>query len=140
MRRLLLGTCVLAVLLAGCDAGEAVGGSPADAMRIADRFLAAVKAHDADAAWSLVYPPNRQARFGDNRGSFDMTVKAIDLSGVTWEATDAWVHDGHYHVDLALRPPAVDEHLTVFVDVVDSRASMQVDIEPLWGESGVLGG
>lgn len=140
MRLLPLGACVLAVLLAGCDAGEAVGGRPADAMRIADRFLSAVKARDADAAWSLVYPPNRQSRFGDGRASFDAVVRGIDLSGVTWEATDSWAHDGHYHVGLELHPLAVDRDLGVFVDVVDGRASMHVDIDPLWGDSGVLGG
>jgi hypothetical protein len=140
MRRLLLGSCVLAVLLAACNAAEAVGGSPTDAMRIADQFLAAVKARDSDAAWLLVYPPNRQARFGEDRASFNSIVGDIDLSGVAWETTDARVHDGHYHVEVELDPRAVGEALAVFIQVVDGRASMQVDIEPLWGESGVLGG
>ena len=95
--------------------------------------------HDAETAWSLVYPPNRQERFSDDRTSFDTTVRGIDLSGVTWETTDAWVHDGHYHVGLEVSPPALDEDLSVFIQVADGRASMQVDIEPLGGESGVLG-
>ena len=139
MRRFLVGVLVLAVLLAGCDSGEAVGGGPTDAMRISDQFMAAVKAGDADAAWSLVYPPNRQDRFGGDQASFDRIVRGIDLSGVTWETSDAWVHDGHYHVGFDLHPPAVAEDLGTFIDVVDGRASMQVDIEPLWGASGVLG-
>ena len=140
MRRSLLVICALAVMLAGCDGGEAVGGSPDDAMRIADRFLAAVKAGDTDAAWSLVYPPNREARFGDDRASFDTIVNGIDLAGLTWEARSAWVHDGHYHVRLDLHPLAVGEDLAVFVDVVDGSAEVTVDIAPLWGASGVLGG
>jgi hypothetical protein len=133
-----------AILLAACNGAEVAGGSPNDAMAIADDFLAALKAHDTDAAWSLVYPGNRGARFNDDRTAFDALVRRIDLSGVSWEVVSADVHDGHYHVSVRLDPLAVDEALGVFLHVArgdgPGAAAMQIDIEPLGGSRGVLGG
>jgi len=109
-----------------------------EAIGLAEEFLSAVKAHDTDRAWSLVYPPNRTARFEDDQGRFDAIVGQIDLSSVAWEVTDAQAHDGHYHVTLRLEPLEVDEALGTFIQIVESDgvaayALMMVDIEPFGG-------
>jgi hypothetical protein len=140
MRRCILALAVVAVLVGGCDAGEWVGGSPDDARRIAEQFLAAVEAGDADTAWSLVYPPSQRARFGNDRASFEKILAGIDLSGVAWDVTTAGVHDGHYHVGIRLDPLVVDDELGVFLQVTGDHAQMQIDIEPLRGAAGVVGG
>jgi hypothetical protein len=140
VRRTLLVAAVMALLIGACDAGEWTGGSSDDARRIAGDFLAAVKAGDSDGAWSLFYPPSRSAVFGDDRARFDAALAAIDLSGVTWEATAAWEHDGHYHVTVRFDPFAVDDDLDIFLQLREDDALMQVDIEPLGGAAGVVGG
>lgn len=139
VRRLLLGVAILALLFGGCDAGEWVGGSPEDARQIAEQFLTAVEAGDADLAWSLVYPPSRSARFNDDRATFDAILAGTDLSGVAWEVTTAGVHDGHYHVIVRLDPLSVEDELGVFLQRTGDHARLQVDIEPLWGAAGVVG-
>jgi hypothetical protein len=137
---LLLGVAILGLLLGGCDAGEWVGGSPDDARRIAEQFMTAVEADDGDLAWSLVYPPNRSARFNDDRAAFDAVLAGIDLSGVAWEVMTAGVHDGHYDVIVRLDPPSVQGELGVFLQLNGDHAQLQVDIEPLGGAAGVVGG
>jgi hypothetical protein len=130
---------VIAILVAGCE----VGGR-ADAMALATSFMTALEQRDTERAWSLMYGPKRSRVFEDH-SKFDALVRNVDLAGTTWEATDARVHDGHYHVTLQLEPLRVDDALGVFVEIVETdgrptHASMQVDIEPLLGERGVLGG
>lgn len=140
VKPVLLRVALMALLLAGCDVGESVGGSPDEAKRVAAEFLTAVEAGDADRAWSLVYAPNRSARFNDDRAMFDATLDGIDLSGVAWEVTSAREHDGHYHVTVNLDPLSIEGELGVFLQLTGDHAQMQVDIEPLWGTSGVVGG
>ena len=141
MKSLVLGT---AILVAACNGAEDVGGTPEDAMAIADAFLAALEAHDADAAWSLLYPPNREGLFGDDRAGFDALVARVDLSAASWDVVSAGDRDGRYHVTVRLDTRLVDDALDTFLDVVPGAApdtaDMQVDIEPLGGRAGVLGG
>ncbi len=145
MRTVLALLTALAMITVGCIGPETQGGSKDEAIGLAGEFLSAVKVHDMDRAWSLVYPPNRAARFEDDRGRFDAIVEQIDLSGVAWEVTDASEHDGHYHVTLRLEPLEVDAALGTFIQIVESDgvaayALMVVDIEPFGGSRGILGG
>lgn len=146
MHRALGLVVAAAFLVSGCNGAEDVGGSPSDAVAIADDFLTAIEANDTDTAWSLLYPANRNVAFGDDRLRFDDLVADIDLSGVDWTITSARADgDGRYHVSVAIDPEAIDEALGVFVQVarmdnVPTDGVMQVDIEPLFGSSGVLGG
>lgn len=145
MRTVLALLTAMAIITMGCVGSEAQGGSKDEAIGLAEEFLSAVKVHDMDRAWSLVYPPNRAARFEDDRGRFDAIVEQIDLSGVAWEVTDASEHDGHYHVTLRLEPLGVDGALGTFIQIVESDevstyALMVVDIEPFGGSRGILGG
>jgi len=135
----------MAMISVGCIGAEAQGGSREEAVGLAEEFLSAVKDNDLGRAWSLVYLPNRTARFEDDRSRFDAVVKQIDLSSVVWEVTDASEHDGHYHVRLRLEPLEVDAALGTFIQIIESDgvaayASMQVDIEPFGGSRGILGG
>ena len=145
MRTILALLAAMVLVSVGCIGAEARGGSREEAMGLADEFLSAVKDNDADRAWSLVYPPNRTARFEDDRSRFDAIVQQIDLSNAVWEVTNAGEHDGHHHVTLRLDPLEVDAALGAFIQVVESdgvaaNAQMVVDIEPFGGSRGVLGG
>ena len=145
MRTILVLLTAMAMISVGCIGSETQGGSKDEAIGLAEEFLSAVKAHDTDRAWSLVYPPNRSARFEDDQDRFDAIVEQIDLSGVAWEVTGAGAHDGHWHVSLRLDPLEVDAALGTFIqmgtrDGVAAYASMQVDIEPFGGSRGILGG
>ena len=145
MRTILVLLTAMAIITMGCVGSEAQGGSKDEAIGLAEEFLSAVKGHDTDRAWSLVYPPNRSARFEDDQRRFDAIVEQIDLSGVAWEVTDARAHDGRYLVSLRLEPLEVDAALGTFIQIVDSDgvaayASMVVDIEPFGGSRGILGG
>lgn len=146
MHRALGLVIAAATLVSGCNGAEDVGGSPSDAMAIADDFLTAIEAHETDTAWSLLYPPNRTARFTDDRKAFDDLVEDIELASDSWTITSARADgDGRYAVSVAIDPEAIDESLGVFVQVarmdgVPTGGVMQVDIEPLFGSSDVLGG
>ncbi len=134
----------LVLLVAGCDLGEVTGGDAAQSMAIARSFLAALEAGDASAAWSLIYPPNRDERFVDF-DAFEAVARRIDLANVEWDVIGAREHDGHWHVDLRLVPLEVAPPLDTFVQVVttngvQSGTAIQVDIDPLGGARGVLGG
>lgn len=144
MRRHLAPILALALLVAGCDLGEMAGGDAARSMAIARSFLAALEAGEVATAWSLVYPPNREARFANDFDAFEAVARGVDLSDSEWEVTGASDHDGHWHVSIRLVPLEVAPPLDTFVQVVTtdgvaSGASIQVDIDPFGGASGVLG-
>jgi hypothetical protein len=145
MRRRLTLLIALTVMVAACDVGEVAGGNGDDAMGIARDFLRAVEDRHPDQAWSLVYPPNRNARFDGDAAMFEALVDQIDLAAIDWEVTGVREHDGHYHVTLELEPLQVSDALGVFVHVsspggIPAGAQLQVDIEPFGGARGVLGG
>ena len=57
----------------------------------------------------------------------------------------AYEHDGRWHVDLWLEPLRVGQALGTFVQVIETdgiptHAMIQVRIDPVRGERGVLGG
>ena len=72
------------VLVAAYAISEVAVGKGDAAMAVAQDFLAAVEEHDLDRAWSLVYPPNRAGRFGDDPVTFDALVGQIDLATIDW--------------------------------------------------------
>ena len=75
MRTILALLTAMAMITGGCIGAEAEGGTRDEAIGLAEEFLSAVKAQDTDRAWSLVYPPNRSARFED-----DLNTRELDAA------------------------------------------------------------
>ena len=145
MHRLCGVLLIGALLVAACDAGEALGGNDEEAMAVAIGFLGAIEAGDGEAAWSHIYPPVRAKRFADDRGRFEAAIAGVDLTADDWEVTGAWHHDGHYHVVLQLDPRLANGPLGAFFQVTKpgdtmDEAEMNVDIEPFGVSRGVVGG
>ena len=96
--------CTLALLVSGCgqaspDLGESVGGTPAEAAAIVERWFVLARSGEADGGWSLLYPSVR----ADVIGSADVYHHALedaDWRGFDYDVGEARLTDGDYRVDV----------------------------------------
>lgn len=104
-----VATTLAALALAGCgwitppvdDPGEAVGGPPAVAELVVDRWLAGVSGGDGDLGWGLLYPNLRQDLFG-GEAAYRASVADADWTGFTWSVENTGLRDGEYRVRVVL--------------------------------------
>ena len=141
----------VAFLLASCsapfgDLGEAVGGSPEEAARIVEGWIAEARSGEDDLGWSRLYPNVRDEMFRSYE-AYREAVLASDWSRFDYVIDAVRIKDGDYLIDIrvpggAQSTPAilVDWGMVQFtpVDGVPSDVgSMTVQIPPLGGDRGI---
>lgn len=146
-------TLLLAVTLmvSGCsvplgDLGEAMGGTPEEATRIVEDWIAEARSGEDDLGWSRLYPFVRDEIFGSYE-VYEDAVLASDWSRFDYLVHDVRPHDGRYRIEIRVpggseATPAfmVDWGIVQFVGGDDGIVSVR--IPPLGGDRGIqaLGG